>query len=159
MCLFITHIPCTCPLTCGLRIIPINLLKSKSTPTKSNGWSTLPSLDFTDYIATNWSSHCIKITSLEKLRASFLFLIIPRNPGLPIFQIINEVHGKENANASFISSSLGGGAHRLFVLGLSYATYNQLTGHTSNRPVNPDTLPVIVLCTSAQIGKQVDQHK
>ena len=49
------------------------------------------------------------MTDSETIKANFPFPIIPREPSLPDFQKINEVHGKGKANASSVSSTLGGG--------------------------------------------------
>ena len=61
------------------------------------------------------------MTNSETIKANFPFPIIPREPGLPTFQIVNDVHNKSKANAASILSSLGGGAHGLLGLGLSPA--------------------------------------
>ena len=81
------------------------------------------------------------MTDSETIKANFPFPIIPREPGLPTFQIINDVHNKSKANAASISSSLGGGAHGLLGLGLSPATYHQITGSHFVRPTNSGALP------------------
>ena len=49
------------------------------------------------------------MTDSETIKANFPFPIIPREPGLPDFQKINEIHGKGKTNASSVSSTLGGG--------------------------------------------------
>ena len=99
------------------------------------------------------------MTDSETIKANFPFPIIPREPGLPTFQIVNDVHNKSKANAASISSSLGGGAHGLLGLGLSPATYHQITGSHFVRPTNPGALPQNVNGTAVVMSKQIRQHK
>ena len=99
------------------------------------------------------------MTDSENIKANFPFPLIPRQPGLPDFTIINEVHTKGKANASSVASELGGGAHGLLGITLSPATYLQLTGHNFIRPINPGTIPLNVLGTAAQMAEMVRQHK
>ena len=99
------------------------------------------------------------MTNSETIKANFLFPIIPRELGLPTFHIVNDVHNKSKANAASISSSLGGGAHRLLSLGLSPATYHQITGLHFIRPNNLSSLPQNVTGTAVVIGEQISQHK
>ena len=99
------------------------------------------------------------MTDSENIKANFPFPLIPRNPGLPNFNIINEVHSKGKANASSVASELGGGTHGLLGITLSPGTYNQLTGHNFVRPPNPGTVPVNVAGTAAQMAEMVRQHK
>ena len=40
----------------------------------------------------------------ENIKANFPFPILPRSSGLPNYMIINEVHTKGKANASFVAS-------------------------------------------------------
>ena len=99
------------------------------------------------------------MTDSETIKLIFPFPIIPRNPGLPEYRVIDEVHGKGKANASSVASELGGGAHGLLGITLSPPTYFQLTGHHFNQPVNPGTVPLNIVDTAAQMAKQVRQHK
>ena len=99
------------------------------------------------------------MTDSETIKANFPFPIIPREPGLPTFQIVNDVHNKSKANAVSISSSLGGGAHGLLGLGLSPATYHQITGSHFIRPTNPGALPQNVNGTAVVMSEQIRQHK
>ena len=91
----------------------------------------------------------------ETIKANFPFPIIPREPGLPTFQIVNDVHNKSKANAASISSSLGGGAHGLLGLGLYPATYHQITGYHFIRPTNPGALPQNVNGTAVVMSEQI----
>ena len=84
------------------------------------------------------------MTDSETIKENLPFPIIPREPGLLTFQIVNDVHNKSKANSASISSSLGGGAHGLLGLGLSPATYHQITGSHFIRPTNPGALHQIV---------------
>ena len=88
----------------------------------------------------------------ETIKANLPFPIIPREPGILKFQIVNEVHNKSKANAASISSSLGGGAHGLLGLGLSPATYHQITGSNFIMTNNPGALPQNVTGTVVVIG-------
>ena len=88
----------------------------------------------------------------ETIKANLPFPIIPQKPGLPMFHIVNKVHNKSKANAALISSSLGGGAHGILGLGLSSATYHQITGSHFIRPNNPGALPQNVTGTVVVIG-------
>ena len=99
------------------------------------------------------------MTDSETIKTNFPFPIIPREPGLTTFQIFNEVHNKCKANAASISSSLGGGAHRLLGLGLSAATYHQITGSKLLRPNNTGALPQNVTGTAVVMAEQIRQHK
>ena len=99
------------------------------------------------------------MTNSEAIKANFPFPIIPREPGLPTLQIINNVHNKSKANAASISSSLGGGAHGLLGLGLSLATYHQITGSNFLRLTNPGALPQNVNGTAVVMSEQIRQHK
>ena len=91
------------------------------------------------------------MTDSETIKANFPFPIIPREPGLPTFQIVNDVHNKSKANAASISSSLGGGAHGVFGIGLSSATYHQIMGYHFIRPNNPGALPQDVTGTAVKL--------
>ena len=99
------------------------------------------------------------MTDSETIKANLTFPIIPREPGLPTFQIVNDVHNKSKANAALISSSLGGGAHGLLGLGLSPATYHQITGYHFIRLTNPGSLPQNVNETAVVMSEQIRQHK
>ena len=99
------------------------------------------------------------MTDSETIKANFPFPIILREPGLPTFQIVNEVYNKRKKNTALISSSLGGGANGLLGLGLSPATYHQITGSHFVRPNNPGALPQNVTGTAVAIGEQIRQHK
>ena len=99
------------------------------------------------------------MTDSENIKSNFPFPLIPKNPGLPDFKSINEVHSKGKANASSVASELGGGTHGLLGLTLSPATYLQLTGHNFIRPINPGTVPANVVGTAAQMAEMVRQHK
>ena len=44
----------------------------------------------------------------KTIKSNLPFPIIPQEPGLPTFQIVNDVHNKSKANAASISPSLGG---------------------------------------------------
>ena len=99
------------------------------------------------------------MTDSETIKANFPFPIIPQEPGLPTFQIVNDVHNKSKANAASISSSLGGGAHELLGIGLSLATYHQITGSHFTRPNNPGALPQNVTVTAVAMSEQIRQHK
>ena len=99
------------------------------------------------------------MTDLETIKANFPFPIIPREPGLPTFQIVNEVHNKSKANAASILSSLGGGSQGLLSIGLYPATYHQIMGSHFIRPNNTDTLPQNVTGTAVVICEQIRQHK
>ena len=99
------------------------------------------------------------MTNSDTIKANFPFPIIPREPGLPTFQIVNGVHNKSKENAASISSSLSGGAHRLLGLGLSPATYHQITGSHFIRPTNPGALPQNVNGTAVVMREQILQHK
>ena len=95
------------------------------------------------------------MTDSETIKANFPFPIIPREPGLPTFQIVNDVHNKSKANAASISSSLGGGPHRLLGLSLSPATYHQITGYHFIRPTNPGALPQNFNGTAVVMSEQI----
>jgi hypothetical protein len=84
------------------------------------------------------------MTSVKSIREGFPFITIAKQPGLPTYKIIAEVHLKLKANASSIVSELGGGAHGLLGLVLPPATYATLTNGAFNAPVNPGTTPSIV---------------
>ena len=99
------------------------------------------------------------MTDSETIKANFPFPTIPQEPGLPTFQIVNDVHNKSKANAASISSSLGGGAHGLLGIGLSPATYHQITGSHFIRPTNPGSLPQNVNGTAVVMSEQIRQHK
>ena len=81
------------------------------------------------------------MTDSEIIKANFPVPIIPQEPGLLTFQIVNDVHNKSEANAASISSSLGGGSHGLLRLGLSPATYHLITGSHFIRTINLGALP------------------
>ena len=98
------------------------------------------------------------MTDSESIRANFPYPIIPREPGLPDFQKINEVHTKGKANCASISATLGGGTHGLLGLGLTPVTYLQLTGHAFRWPQNPGLLPQNVIGTSAQMAEIARRH-
>ena len=99
------------------------------------------------------------MTDYETIKANFSFPIIPREPGLPTIQIVNDVHNKSKANSASISSSLGGGAHGLLGLGLSPATYHHITGSHFIRPTNPGALPQNVNGNAVVMSEQIRQHK
>ena len=99
------------------------------------------------------------MTDSESIRANFPYPIIPREPGLPDFKKINEVHTKGKANCASVPSTLGGGTHGLLGLGLTPTTYLQLTGHAFGWPPNPGLLPQNVIGTSAQMAEIVRRHK
>ena len=99
------------------------------------------------------------MTDSDSIKANFPYPIIPREPGLPDFKKINEVHTKGKANCASVPSTLGGGAHGLLGLGLTPATYLQLTGHAFAWPHNPGLLPQNVIGTSAQMAEIVRRHK
>ncbi len=88
----------------------------------------------------------------ESIKHNFPFPIIPREPGLPDFQKINEVHKKGKANAASVSATLGGGAHGLLGLGLLLPTYLQITGHNFHHPLNPGLLPINVVGRNKRIN-------
>ena len=69
------------------------------------------------------------------------------------------MHNKSKANVASISSSLGGGAHGILGLGLSPATYRQITGSHFLRPNNPGALPQNVTGTAVVMAEQVRRHK
>ena len=99
------------------------------------------------------------MTDSETIKANSPFPIIPRKPGLPTFQIVNNVHNKSKANAALISSSLGGGSYRLLGIGLSPATYHQITGSHFVRPTNPGALSQNANGTAVMMSEQISQHK
>ena len=99
------------------------------------------------------------MTDSETIKANFPFPIIPRELRLPTFHIVNEVHNKRKANADLISSSLGGGAHGLLGLGLSPATYRQITGSHFLRPNNPGALPQNFTGTAVVMAEHIWLHK
>ena len=99
------------------------------------------------------------MTDSETVKLNFPFPIIPKNPGLPTYKVISEVHSKGKANAASIASELGGGSHGLLGLTLSTATYLQLTGNAFVRPINPGTIPTNVMGSAAVMAEQVRQHK
>ena len=99
------------------------------------------------------------MTNSETIKANLPFPIIPREPGLPTFQIVNNVHNKSKANAASVSSFLGRGAHGLLGLGLSPATYHQITGSHFISPNNPGSLPQNVTGTAVAMSEQIRQHK
>ena len=76
-----------------------------------------------------------------------------------MFHIVNKVHNKSKANAALISSSLGGGAHGILGIGLSPATYHQITGSHFLRPNNPGALPQNFTGTAVVMAEQIRQHK
>jgi hypothetical protein len=83
------------------------------------------------------------MTSVESIREGFPFITIAKQPGLPTYETIAKVHLKLKANAAFVVSELGGGAHGLLGLVLPPATYGTLTNVVFNTPVNPGTTPSI----------------
>ena len=95
----------------------------------------------------------------ETIKANLTLPIIPREQGLPTFQIVNDVHNKSKANAASILSSLGGGAHGLLGLGLYLATYHKIMVSQFIRTNNPGALPQHVTVTAVVIGEQIRQHK
>ena len=100
------------------------------------------------------------MTSVESIREGFLFITIAKQPGLPTYETIAEVHLKLKANAASVVSKLGGGAHGLLGLVLPPATYATLTNVVFNTPVNPGTTPNIEAGgTAVQIHEIVRQHK
>ena len=99
------------------------------------------------------------MTNSDTIEANFPFPIIPREPGLPTFQIVNDIHNKSKENAASISSSLSGGAHGLLGISLSPATYHQITGSRFVRPTNPGALPQNVNGTAVVMSEQIRQHK
>jgi hypothetical protein len=83
-----------------------------------------------------------------------------KQPGLPTYEIIAEVHLKLKAKAASTVSELGSSAHGLLGLVLSTATYKTLTNVHFNAPNNPGTTPNLAGGgTTAQISKAVQQHK
>ena len=109
---------------------------------------------------TQKKTKIIKImTDSESIKGNFPFPIFPHHHGLPDYSIVNQVHTKGKANASSITSELGGGAHGLLGLTLSPATFLQLTGHHFVRPANPGTIPQNVIGPAAQMAETVRQHK
>ena len=48
------------------------------------------------------------MTDSESIKGSFPFPIFPRHPGIPHYQIVNEVHTKGKSNAASIATELGG---------------------------------------------------
>ncbi len=100
------------------------------------------------------------MTSVESICEGFPFITITKQPGLPTYETITEVHLKLKANASSVVSKLGGGAHGLLGLVLPPATYATLTNVVFNTPVNPGTTPNIEAGgTAVQIHEIVRQHK
>jgi hypothetical protein len=100
------------------------------------------------------------MTSVESIREGFPFITIAKQPGLPTYETIAEVHLKLKANAASVVSELGGGAHGLLGLVLPPATYATLTNVVFNTPVNPGTTPNIEAGgTAVQIHEVVRQHK
>jgi hypothetical protein len=100
------------------------------------------------------------MTSVESIREGFPFLTIVKQPGLPTYKIIAEVHLKLKANAASVVSKLGGGTHGLLGLVLPTATYTTLTNVHFNAPNNPGTTPNLADGgTTAQINEAVRQHK
>jgi hypothetical protein len=100
------------------------------------------------------------MTSIESIREGFPFITIAKQPGLPTYETIAEVHLKLKANAASAVSELGGGAHGLLGLVLSPTTYATLTNVVFNTPVNPGTtLNIEAGGTAVQIQKVVRQHK
>jgi hypothetical protein len=99
------------------------------------------------------------MTSVESIREGFPFITIAKQPGLPTYETIAEVHLKLKANAASIVSELGGGAHGLLGLVLPPTTYATLTNHAFTAPINPGTTPNLVAGgTTAQISEAVRQH-
>jgi hypothetical protein len=100
------------------------------------------------------------MTSVESIREGFTFITIAKQPGLPTYEAIVEVHLKLKANAASVVSELGGGAHGLLGLVLPPATYVTLTNVVFNTLVNPGTTPNIeARGTAVQIHEIVRQHK
>ena len=98
--------------------------------------------------------HCSKITDSETTRANFPFFMLPREPGLPDHQRINEVHSKGNDNASSISSELGAG-YGLMGLTILDVTYQIITGNFLVQPLNSGLLLINVADMSAQMAEQL----
>ena len=99
------------------------------------------------------------MTSVKSICKGFPFPIIAKQPGLPTYKTLAEVHLKLKANAASIPSEIGGGAHGLLGLILPPAPYTLLTNVPFTAPVNPGALPIIPdAATQYQISKQVQQH-
>jgi hypothetical protein len=100
------------------------------------------------------------MTSVESICKGFPFSTIAKQPGLPRYETIAEVHLKLKANAASAVSELGGGAHGLLDLVLPPATYATLTNVIFNNSVNTGTTPNIEAGgTAVQIHEIVRQHK
>ncbi len=100
------------------------------------------------------------MTSVESIGKGFPFLTIAKQPGLPTYETIAEVHLKLKAKAASTVSELGSSAHGLLGLVLSTATYKTLTNVHFNAPNNPGTTPNLADGgTTAQINEAVRQHK
>jgi hypothetical protein len=100
------------------------------------------------------------MTSVESICKGFPFINIAKQPGLPTYKTIADVHLKLKANAASVVSELRGGVHRLLGLVLPPATYATLTNVVFNTPVNPGTTPNIEAGgTAVQIHEIVRQHK
>jgi hypothetical protein len=100
------------------------------------------------------------MTSVESMREGFLFITFAKQPGLPTYGTIAEVHLKLKVNAASVVSELGGGVHGLLDLVLPPATHATLTNVVFNTPVNPGTTPNIEAGgTAVQIHEIFRQHK
>ena len=85
---------------------------------------------------------------------------MPRHEGEPDYEAIKNRHDIAKANASSVTSSLGGGAHGLLGLTLILATYQNFTGHPFVRAPDPGHVPTIPSnSTAAQISVAVHQYE
>ena len=99
-------------------------------------------------------------TTVEIIREGFPHLSIDKQPGLPTYTIISEVHKELKTNVSSVHSNLGGGQHGLLGLTLQDSTYTTLTGVLFILPTNPGTVPIIPAGSSGpQISQSEHAHK
>ena len=82
-------------------------------------------------------------TTVEKIREIYPYPLIDKQPGLPTYPIISEVHKKLKTNSASVHSNLGVGQHCLLGLTLQHRTYTTLTGIPFILPINPGTVPTI----------------
>ena len=77
------------------------------------------------------------MTDSESIKGNFPFPIFPHHHGLPDYSIVNQVHTKGKANASSITSELGGGRTASLALLCPLQLFSNLRATISYDPQIP----------------------
>ena len=93
-------------------------------------------------------------TTVGTIREGFPYSSINKQPGLPTYAIISEVHKKLKTHSASVRSNLGRGEHNLLGLTLQDRTYTTLTRVPFVLPTNIGTVPTILTGSS---GPQISQ--